>query len=76
MTLYERIQTKSPEELAEYLVARDTALTDIIFRETSRILREKRGINIDFNKHFKPDLLISKKEILDGLNTEVPDAET
>lgn len=76
MTLYEKIQTKSPEELAEFLSAREIALTDIIFREVKRILREKRGISIDFTKHFKPDLLLTKKDVLDWLNTEVPDAET
>lgn len=75
MTLYDKIQTKSPEELAELFAAREIALTDIIFKQVERILREKRGIKIDFIKHFKPDLLATKKEVLDWLNTEVSDAE-
>ena len=75
MTLYERIQTKSPEELAELFAAREIALTDIIFRQVERILREKRGIKIDFTKHFKPDLLSTKQDVLKWLNTEVSDAE-
>lgn len=75
MTMYERIQNKSPEELAELFAAREVALTDIIFRQVERILLEKRGIRIDFTKHFKPDLLATKKDVLDWLNTEVPDAE-
>lgn len=76
MTLYEKIKSKSPEELAELFAAREIALTDIIFRQVERVLLEKRGIRIDFTKHFKPDLLSTKKETLDWLNTEVPDAET
>lgn len=75
MTLYEKIKNKSPEELAELFAAREIALTDIIFRHVERILREKRGIKINFTKHFKPDILSTKKEVLDWLNTEVPDAE-
>lgn len=75
MTLYEKIKTKSTEELAELFAAREIALTDIIFRQVERILYEKRGIKIDFTKHFKPDLLSTKKEFLDWLNTEASDAE-
>lgn len=75
MTLYEKIKTKSPEELAEMFAAREIALTDIIFRQVERILREKRGIKIDFTKHFKPDLLATKQDVLKWLNTEVSDAE-
>lgn len=70
MTLYEKIKNKSPEELAELFAAREIALTDIIFRQVERTLLEKRGIRIDFTKHFKPDLLATKKEVLDWLNTE------
>jgi len=75
MTLYEKIINKSPEELAELFAARDIALTDIIFKQVERTLLEKRGIRIDFTKHFKPDLLATKQDVLKGLNTEVPDAE-
>lgn len=75
MTLYEKIKNKSPEELAEMFAAREIALTDIIFRQVERTLLEKRGIKIDFAKHFKPDLLSTKKEFLDWLNTEASDAE-
>lgn len=75
MTLYEKIKNKSPEELAELFAAREISLTDIIFKQVERILREKRGIKIDFTKHFKPDLLATKKDVLDWLNTEASDAE-
>lgn len=75
MTLYEKIKNKSPEELAEMFAAREIALTDIIFRQVERILHEKRGIRIDFTKHFKPDILATKKDVLDWLNTEASDAE-
>lgn len=75
MTLYEKIKNKSPEELAEMFAAREIALTDIIFKQVERILLEKRGIKIDFTKHFKPDILAAKKDVLKWLNTEVSDAE-
>lgn len=75
MILYEKIKNKSPEEMAEMFAAREIALTDIIFRQVERTLLEKRGIKIDFTKHFKPDLLSTKKEFLDWLNTEASDAE-
>ena len=75
MTLYDKIKNKSPEELAEMFAAREIALTDIIFKQVERTLLEKRGIRIDFTKHFKPDLLATKKDVLVWLNTEVSDAE-
>ena len=75
MTLYEKIQTKSPEELAELFAAHEIALTDFIFKQVERTLLDKRGIKIDFTKHYKPDLLSIKKEFLDWLNTEASDAE-
>ena len=62
--------------MAELFAAREIALTDIIFRQVERILREKREIRIDFTKHFKPDLLATKKDVLVWLNTEASDAET
>ena len=75
MTLYERIKSKSPEELAELFAAREIALTDIIFKQVERTLLEKRGIKIDFTKHFKPDILATKQDVLKWLTTEVSDAE-
>lgn len=75
MTRYDKIKNKSPEGLAELFAAREIALTDIIFRQVEKTLLEKRGIRIDFTKHFKPDILATKKDVLDWLNTEVPDAE-
>ncbi len=75
MTLYERIKNKSLEELAELFAAREIALTDIIFRQVERTLYEKCGIKINFTKHFKPDLLGTKQDVLKWLNKELSDVE-
>ena len=74
-TIGDEIRDKNDEELAEFLAARETALVDFILRQLRKTLKEKRGIEIDFGKHFYPDLFTLKAEYLERLKTKVDGGE-